>query len=289
MSDISQSADDTTLMRNLLNRELLVRDLLKQNRTMCRILRGIPRYSKDGTWGRVVYRTTYSARSDTVFPQILERIQDYIHAQVLSQLKELESIDEWKVLEDERGMRLDLAACEEMMKYYKMIVMDDKEKLDGLSIDGVRAHFEEWVKGLPDPTEYWQKVRERSIRNGGNDEVEDWDEYRGIRDKWPRYRACILVDDEVLNALALVPPEAEYAKTCCEGSSSEWRSDYWRMRDKWYVKAEPWWDVDSGPEQYEGWMKVSLFCLSDFWHSMEDIPMEVAAEAVFGGFPDGVW
>lgn len=50
------------------------------------------------------------------------------------------------------------------------------------------------------------------------------------------------------------------------------------MVRKWYVKVvEPWWDVDNAPEQYEGWIKESLFGLFEFWHYMEDVPMEVLA------------
>ena len=107
------------------------------------------------------------------------------------------------------------------------------------------------------------------------DECEDPEEWRGMRDVWPRYRACILVDDEVLKVLAPVPPEAEYAKKY-EWNPWERKLEYSRMHREWYVKfVEPWWDEENTLYGYEGWMKVSLFTLFGFWHCLEDIPMEV--------------
>ncbi|KAK2750072.1 hypothetical protein FQN57_004564 [Myotisia sp. PD_48] len=169
------------------------RDNVEIHRQVRRILNDIPDYSKDGTWGFVVYRTVYTPESNTLFPRVLEILNDYLRSKVFKEVDEF--IEKWDL--ERWGLGPDPTVNEELMKCHKMIVHDDQAKFDGLSLDDVRTHFEEWVTGLPPP------------RTRKDDEDSE-----GMRDVWPRYRTCLVIDDEILNILSDVPLEAEYAKTC---------------------------------------------------------------------------
>lgn len=164
------------------------------NRKTRKLLRDICSHhlSADGTpgWGYIIYRTTYTPESTTLFPRVLTLLNNYIRAGIDRELHECKrnNMDNPDPLPNDEVWRL-----------HRPTVLDDKAEFDGLSPDGVRAHFESWVDRLgfnayPEPYH------------------EPWmDEEGPLRPSWPRCRAFIVIDDEVLQLLADVPSEAEYA------------------------------------------------------------------------------
>ncbi|RMJ21381.1 hypothetical protein PHISP_07745 [Aspergillus sp. HF37] len=130
-----------------------------------------------GFWGFVVYRTTYSPESASVFPRIMDVLGSFIKKDIYSEL-----VPEGRIGNPQPNPEnLDPTPNDEVCARYAPIVMDDP-RLDGASLDTVRAHFESWVDG------------------------------KGKRDRWNMYRLCMVIDNEVLQVLKDVPLAEEYER-----------------------------------------------------------------------------
>ncbi|KAL5364458.1 hypothetical protein BJX96DRAFT_157391 [Aspergillus floccosus] len=117
---------------------------------------------------------------------------------------------------------------------HRLTIIEDSPVLDGASLDVVRSHFESWVE---------QKDR---------------------RDRWNKYRVCMVIDEETLELLVNKVPLAEahaemHGEGCVEHLS------------EWYVKVlEPFPDFEDQNEDYEGWMNCSVYALVYLWDGLDD-------------------
>jgi hypothetical protein len=115
-----------------------------------------------------------------------------------------------------------------------LTIVEDLTVLDGASVDAVRSHFESWV------------------------------EQRNMRDRWNKYRVCMVIDDEILELLLNNVPLADahadmHGEDCTEEMT------------EWYVKVvEAFPDLDQGEPDYKGWMNCSVYAMVDLWDSMDD-------------------
>jgi hypothetical protein len=83
-------------------------------------------------------------------------------------------------------------------------------------------------------------------------------------DRWNKYRVCMMIDDEVLELLVNKVLLAEEHKKTHD-------MDCVKEIDAWYVKViEAFPEADEGNEDYEGWMKCSLYTMVRLWWSMGD-------------------
>jgi hypothetical protein len=154
--------------------------------------------------------------------------------------KAISIINSWikrEVYQDMHTMGLqdaDPTPNNELWACHRLTIMEDPERLNGASIRDVRSHFESWVEG------------------------------QGMRDRWNKYRVCMMIDDEVLELLVNEVPLAEEHKEM-HGVR------YVEEINTWYVKViEAFPEADEGDEDYEGWMKCSLYTMVRLWSSMGD-------------------
>jgi hypothetical protein len=113
--------------------------------------------------------------------------------------------------------------------------MEDSQIFNGATIEDVRSYFESWVEG------------------------------QGQRDKWNKYRVCMVINEEIIQLLNEVPSAEEHV---------EMHGLYCMKEIKeWYVKvveAFPDPDETEDVEEYKGWMNCSIYALLRLWISMDD-------------------
>ncbi|PKX96923.1 uncharacterized protein P174DRAFT_438728 [Aspergillus novofumigatus IBT 16806] len=76
------------------------------------------RLPKAPSWGFVIYRTTYSPQSYRQFPRIIELTNSCIKREILEEY-----------------------ACAK----HHPIIIEDRTRLNGISLHGVRSHYESWI------------------------------------------------------------------------------------------------------------------------------------------------
>ncbi|PYI11663.1 hypothetical protein BO78DRAFT_382335 [Aspergillus sclerotiicarbonarius CBS 121057] len=97
---------------------------------------------------------------------------------------------------------------------HQLTIFEDPETLDGASIDTVRGQFEEWGESL------------------------------GIKDRWNKYRVCMMIDQETVERLSRVVRAEEYTEPLGGGPDG---------LDVWYVPViEAFPDLEEGNEDYQG-------------------------------------
>lgn len=167
------------------------------------------RLSTFPNWGYVIYRTTYSAESNALFPDIISFIEACIKKQLVS-----------------TGADRPRNYASEDWPKYRSTIMEDPAQFQGASLDGIRTHFETWV------------------------------DVQGMRDKWTKFRMCIIIDEESLQTLK----DATVAEIETENFHEPLR----------YVKV-----LEAFPnlDQYDtfpGWMKCWTYALWILWENMQD-------------------
>lgn len=80
-------------------------------------------------WGYVIYRTTYTAESDTTFPHAVRYIEACIKSSFFRDVKPRPSHDD----------------PIQVWAKYRSTIIEDPAKFDGASIETIRAHFEAWI------------------------------------------------------------------------------------------------------------------------------------------------
>ncbi|GFF59710.1 hypothetical protein IFM46972_11455 [Aspergillus udagawae] len=190
------------------------------------------RLPKAPSWGFVIYRTTYSPQSYRQFPQIIELTNSLIKREILHEYATSKDSYAGPPEELKNGYQLICAK-------HRPIIIEDRTQLNGISLHGVRSHFESWIDD-------YASGRGRENYNWG---------YSTQR------HVCLVVDEEVCQAL-----ENADTKLIREGAG-----EYLR---KWWVKAvEPWPEIDEWEREatgFDGTMKVSVFSLFFLWTDMED-------------------
>ncbi|KAE8374278.1 hypothetical protein BDV26DRAFT_284407 [Aspergillus bertholletiae] len=125
---------------------------------------------------------------------------------------------------------VDPAIYEGIWAQHSLTVMEDATRFDGASIDLIRAHFEGWVDA------------------------------QGQRDKFNKYRMCIVIDEECLQTLLGTSVEA-----------LEQETEYHEDDTIRFVKVvEAWPELDENDDNFPGWMKCWSRVLWDLWKMMCD-------------------
>lgn len=89
--------------------------------------------TRDGsTWGYVIYRTTYTPRSNAAFLQIVDLLNSYIKHGLYS---------EYSSSENNPPKDTDLALYHEIWAQHRSIIMNHPS-FDGASVASIRAHFQ---------------------------------------------------------------------------------------------------------------------------------------------------
>lgn len=88
-------------------------------------------------WGYIIYRTIYSAESDTLFPEAIRYIEASIKRDFLS---------------DNCWPNTTAEEIRQTCAKYQSTIIEDPILFSNASFDTIRAHFENWVKsqGLRD-------------------------------------------------------------------------------------------------------------------------------------------
>jgi hypothetical protein len=118
--------------------------------------------------------------------------------------------------------------------------MDDRSRLEGLSLAAVRLHFEAY-----------------------SEECEARGEWPGIS-----RRACVVIDDEVLRVL----PDATTRLNAEEAGEviNEALTHYLNTKAWWVKTVEAWPGLEELLDDYDGSMKCSVFALWDLWLRASD-------------------
>ncbi|CAG7991152.1 unnamed protein product [Penicillium salamii] len=80
-------------------------------------------------WGFVIYRTTYSAESDTLFPDAIRFIEGCIKEEFFAEAD-----------------RCTPNEPSEIWAKHRSTIVQDPAQFDGASLETIRAHFETWVE-----------------------------------------------------------------------------------------------------------------------------------------------
>ncbi|GFF82686.1 hypothetical protein IFM61392_07917 [Aspergillus lentulus] len=153
------------------------------------------RLPKAPSWGFVIYRTTYSPQSYHQFPRIIELTNSLIKREILHEYAMSKDSYAGPPEELKNGYQLICAK-------HRPIIIEDRTQLNGISLHGVRSHFESWIDD-------YASGRGRENYNWG---------YSTQR------HVCLVVNEEVCQAL-----ENADTKLIREGAG-----EYLR---KWWVKA----------------------------------------------------
>jgi hypothetical protein len=171
------------------------------------------------TWGYIIYRTTYSSESTAHFSTVIKYLEACIKKSFFAEAAECAN--------ESNGV--DPAIYEGIWARHSLTIIEDVTQFDGASIDSIRAHFEGWV------------------------------DTQGQRDKFNKYRMCIVIDEECLQTVLGISAE-----------SLESETEYHRDDTIRYVKVvEAWPDLDEN-DDFPGWMKCWSRVLWDLWKMMCD-------------------
>ncbi|CAI7575832.1 unnamed protein product [Penicillium discolor] len=112
---------------------------------------------------------------------------------------------------------------------YRSTIVQDPAEFNGASLEAIRAHFEAWV------------------------------ESQGMRDRWTKWRMCMIIDEESLQTLKGTSAEALE-------NESPYHSDD-ELRCVKVLEAFP--ETDQY-DTFPGWMRCWTRCLWDLWMMMGD-------------------
>lgn len=83
-------------------------------------------------WGYIIYRTTYTAESDTAFPRIIKYIETCLKNEFFKE-----------VTQQPRYRNSDIPT--EIWSKYQSTIIEDSIQFDEASLETIRTHFEAWV------------------------------------------------------------------------------------------------------------------------------------------------
>ncbi|CAI7624023.1 unnamed protein product [Penicillium palitans] len=127
-------------------------------------------------WGYVIYRTTYSAESDTLFPHAIRYIEACIKQAFFQENKEDPTNEP-----------------NEIWAKHRSTIVQDPAQFNGASLEAIRAHFEAWVNAQGMRTSV--EVLENERPENSNDELRcvkvlEPFPYTDQYDKFPGWMKC---------------------------------------------------------------------------------------------------
>ncbi|CAG7984117.1 unnamed protein product [Penicillium salamii] len=93
----------------------------------------------EAKWGYVIYRTTYTPKSDIFFPKIIKLLNDNIKHELFA---------ECGLTKKHRAQNAKHTACNEIWTHHLPILMENQTQFDNASIDSVQTHFHSWVHDM---------------------------------------------------------------------------------------------------------------------------------------------
>ncbi|RDW64397.1 uncharacterized protein DSM5745_09808 [Aspergillus mulundensis] len=173
-------------------------------------------------WGFSIYRTTYTPLSQQRFPDLIKTINSYMKRSILKE----HGFNPALLTEPRRATYEMLCDC------YRPTILDNTQLFNNISLPSVRSHFEAWSEQ--------QHVFNPALPS--------------------QLHACLVIDDEMVNALA-------DARPWVEGVADD-AVDRKFNRLGWWVKVvEAWPDLE---ETLDGTMRVLIFELWRLWTAIHD-------------------
>ncbi|RDW64395.1 uncharacterized protein DSM5745_09806 [Aspergillus mulundensis] len=204
------------------------------------------RHFPQARWGFTIYRTTYTPLSDRHFPRIIETINSWTKR---GADKDYSLVNPYLNLTHRSAYNL-------LCARYRPTVMENPHEFNDIPLSSVRSHFETWGS-QQDINLVWSS----------------------------QTRACLVIDDEVVEALADAVP-------WIEGVTDD-TAVYRQNSLRWWVKvveAEP--DLEDtyfGPGDYDGtMMKASVLALWPLWKDITD-PEPTMADIYDVGTEGGIY
>lgn len=149
-------------------------------------LKSIADYCGEGnqanTWGYTIFRTTYTAESETQFQPAVARLEEYMRHSV--RLMFGTETTPQSSLEQVRSQLLERFHCD---------VVEDRSLLANASLDVVANIFGDWVTANYTPAVNTKQPGEYGYG-------------RSLYTANPRYHVCLVVDQPSLDELAQLPP-----------------------------------------------------------------------------------
>ncbi|KFX99345.1 hypothetical protein O988_03907 [Pseudogymnoascus sp. VKM F-3808] len=130
----------------------------EHNRETTRFLRDL----RTPKWGYAIYRTVYTAESDTLFPLALAKLDGYVHCEI-----------DWDLYDDPT---YDPAPNRDIRERYENVILEDRERYDGASMNSIREYFKQWVE----------------------------EQGKDVGDS-PRFQICLVFDEVAVRALSDAP------------------------------------------------------------------------------------
>jgi hypothetical protein len=195
---------------------------------------------RESQWGYVIYRTVYTAESDSVWDSVIAKLDAYVHKEIESDIWEHANRIPNPVLDnpDEELVPFDPQPNQEVIAKYNNIIISNRENFDGTSIDDVANHFMDWV-----------------------DDPNNLDRFRVQR------QICLLIDEEVLWWLMDAPPQPPLDRNSdvyIKVVDGDYNPDASRNLDA------------SGNPRYTGWALSKVDVLWYLWRSVEACNMETS-------------
>ncbi|KFY99471.1 hypothetical protein V500_01366 [Pseudogymnoascus sp. VKM F-4518 (FW-2643)] len=199
-------------------------------------------------WGFAIYRTVYTPESDLLWEGAIEKLDGYVHNSIWRYM--------WiKNIEVGEGEdQLDPEPTREVCARYRNIIMSDREKYDGASIDEVADHFTDWAN---DPNN----------DQSGNVNM----------------NVCLLIDEEVLYWLR----DAPLATTEVRTTEIADQNVCIKVIDTLFDPD----DMSECDPRYRGWVLARLTTLWQLYFLVctGDCPLSVQIFNASSKFEGGVW
>lgn len=135
-------------------------------------------FNSSWLWGYAIYRTVYTPESDELWNSALDKLDRWMNYRIDAELR---IHKEWA--QDPYPERV-------IHESYRNVIIEDKDLLDGASVDRIRQHFKKWKETI----------------TGEPGEV-----HFGIC-SMGRFNACLMVDDRSLKSIVngIEPGEREF-------------------------------------------------------------------------------
>jgi hypothetical protein len=199
-------------------------------------------------WGFAIYRTVYTPESDLLWEGTIAKLDEY----VINSIWRYMGVTNLEVEEGED--QLDPGPTREACARYRNLIMSDREKYDGASIDEVADHFTDWA-----------------------------DDTNNDKSSNINMNVCLLIDEEVLHWLRDAPPATTEVRTTGDADQNVCI----KVIDTLFDPE----DMSECDPKYRGWALARLNRLWDLYSRVYsgDCPLSVQIFNVRSKLKGGVW
>jgi hypothetical protein len=134
-------------------------------------------------WGFAIYRTVYTPESDELFPKALAKLDAYVHIEIMADLYR-DSLKE----HSSSKPSFDPKPNQQIAERYENVILEDKAKYEGASMDQIREYFKQWVK-----------------------------DQGGHIGQTPKFHICLVIDEVAMRALVDASEPRSWRQSGCLG------------------------------------------------------------------------